>query len=581
VETISALAPKIELVPHPFTARLFEDDGEKVIDEVIAEISSGNFSEGNDELRQLLGMLGLSSLWVFLKLIASFSGPYDELTDHLHVDMANFYQTSMYPGSKASCFIGRGHFKSTLFTHGANTWEIVRNPELHINLICGIDDKAMEFLHYTQETIAENAFFKWVYGNKNDPWGCYVPENTRSQRGWNDSTLTLPNKKRNVMHANITASSSGGATAGSHDDLLKLDDIISDVDLTSERFGGASMQRKANWLKSSIRTLVKSWRESRVFLSATRYGIDDGYEVPIFRNCKKQLGYWEDLTEEYSELPDGEWDIYYRMIKEDGRIIFPEAYTEEGLTKLEKEDPWTFWTQYYNHPFKSVFSELVQYKVHVCEIDYVPGAGYIIHYQLGRATIEVPLADCDVVIAIDPAASEKKKSAKTSRTAVTVLATAADGKRFLIRGFADYCSVTALMDVAFDFATLFRGMYRFLGLEMQGAFKVLGPIFREEQLKRRISLHMRPIKTAGDKDARIRSNLQPLLMSGNLYCVAGFMDKFIGELKLFPDGHLKDILDSLAMGVQESKIPKDRKSIARARERREKRLKDVNPITGM
>ena len=550
--------PSLTITPHP-KAPLFNSaaDAQLIVNQLASEIASGNFNTTTDsEFYRLTRQMGFVNLWAFLTLIAGFDGPYDKLTDHLHVEMANFYQEELKPGSKGACLIGRSHFKSTVYTHGGNTWELLRDPNLSIGLGCGIEDRSLEFLGYTIDTFTDNEFFRWLYPE-------YHITNYTSQVGCNQKMLTLPNKTRNRRQPNIKTLTAGGSTAGIHVDLLKLDDIISDQDLDSERRASASMYRMNNWLKSAIRTLVKEWKESRVFLCGTRYSPDDAYET-LMNNCRTQVGYWSELPDHYTETPDGEWDIYYRMILEDGRIIFPEAFTMAGLKKMEVEDPWTYWTQYFNNPFKSSFQELNQFDVNECTLNYDDGLGYCVSFFNNGEDKVWWLRDCDVIQVADPAASERGMSAKTSRSAYLILVTAPDERRFIIRGKADYVAPSGIFDWFFDGYSAFKNYLRFSGMEMQGPFKVFEPLFRDEQDRRRTWIGFRPIKTAGDKDARIRTNLEPLLRRNLLYCVESFRRDVKSELKVFPDAPKKDVLDALSMAIQESQVP-ERPEVIRKR----------------
>ena len=544
--------PPLLITPHR-AAPLFDgEDAELTLTQIISEISSGNFPTANEEFRQFVRQAGLVNLWFFLKSIASFSGPYQRLTPNLHVDMGNFYQAMMTPGTKAAAFIGRSHYKSTLNTHGANAWEILRNPNLTIALGCRIEARAMEFLHYTQDIFVENELFKWLYGRDTDPMGNFCPDNPRTLQGWNDSSLTLPNKTREKRKPNVIPITAGGSTAGIHVDLLKLDDIIDDKLLDSEHHSGAEMLSMANWLKSSIRTLVMDWKTSRVFLSGTRYAIDDAYQ-PLFENIKARYGYWLGIP--YAEAQGGEWDIYYRMIEEDNEIIFPEAFTLEGLEKLRNEDPWTYWTQYFNNPYLATNTELRGFEAKECHLARQGEELIVMYTTTDGSEVTELLANMSLVQCLDPAATEKGKSAKTSRTAHVVMAMNSNEDVFILRGNADYVSPSEWYDWLFKAKEDFSGYLQRTGIEMKGPFKMLEPLLREEQQRRGKYLGLYPVKTQGDKDARIRTQLEYPLRQDKFYCVPSFTGYFHEELRSFPDSYKKDILDVVSMALMELTPP--------------------------
>jgi hypothetical protein len=275
--------------------------------------------------------------------------------------------------------------------------------------------------------------------------------------------------------------------------------------------------------------------------------VDDAYE-DLFLKCKNQRGYWDELP--YDLNPEGEWDIYYRMLKEKGQIIFPENFTEAGLKQLQEDDPWVYFTQYENNPHAVGTSELSQFTLKECHLEDRQGQIFIhVTTEGGRTTKEVALADCDVVQVGDPAASEKGISARTSRSAHAVMALDPEGNYYIIQGHADYVAVKAIYEWFFGGWASYSRYLRMSGMEMRGPFKVFESLFREEQARRNTYINFRPIKTSGDKDARIRTALEGPLRKGKLYCVPTFRDKVKEELRTFPDGHKKDVLDAISMGI--------------------------------
>jgi len=542
--------PKLERLmvsPHAMAPMFAGRDAQNVLSDVLTLASSGKFSTGNEAIREAFRQAGMVNLWFFLKIVAGYAGPYEKLTPHLHANMTNFYQDSMYPGSKSAGFIGRSHYKSSAWTHGANTWELVRNPDLEIALGSAIYGRSLEFLHQSQETIENNEFFGWLYPE-------WVPENSRTLKGWNDDELTLPNKTRNKRTPNIKPITVGGSTAGIHADLLKLDDIVGDAQLDSQRRATADMARIGNWFRSSVRTLVKDWKTSRVFVAGTRYAADDPYEWPM-TDCKKQVGYWKELPEDYSEKPEGEWDVYYRTIKEDGEIIFPEAFTEEGLTKIMTTDFWTYMTQYVNNPYASETNELSEFRPKTCYVDYDRERGYVISTEWGE---EIPLALCDVVAAIDPAATERGAGARTSRSVLVVWATDPKGRKFVIELRAGFVPITKVLDWMFEVGERYRAYLRTMYLEAQGPFKILVPILRKEEAERKQSLPVRPVPAQGDKVARIRTAWLPILQKGSVYVVEPSWGTIYEELRVFPGGRRMDVLDACEIAERNSWIPPER-----------------------
>ena len=87
---------------------------------------------------------GLVNLWFFLKVIAGAYGAYNELDDDLNLDMCNWRQSDacMAPGARFMALMPRGFRKSTIFSHGANSWMLTRDSEEAIRLVNAIISRA-------------------------------------------------------------------------------------------------------------------------------------------------------------------------------------------------------------------------------------------------------------------------------------------------------------------------------------------------------------------------------------------------------------------------------------------------------
>lgn len=563
--------PTFAISPHP-EAPLFSEasDAASILRDLVDEGSSGRFS-ATEKMRQLFRQAGFVSLWFYLRVIAAYSGPYSELNDSLHLDMANFYQRSDYPGCHAGGFLFRGGFKSSVWTHGGNGWDALRDPDITIGLASNIIDRAYEFLSITERTFDSNELFAWLYPE-------YVPD--KNQKHWNDTEMVLPNRTRHRTEPTIKPFAVGGSTAGIHVQKLKLDDIIGDKQLNSDRGCSADMYRIGNWLQQSLPTLVSSWRSSRVFIVGTRYANDDVYE-PIMASTKAVFGCTEDYPYEVS--PDGAWDIYYRRAIEHGEAVFPEHITKEGLEELARTDWWTYTTQYMNDPRGASINELSSYSPRQCSLEIDPRNNepfiQLVESEYGDQGFEkVYLRDCNVIIAGDPASSESRISSKTSRSALVVLATDYKERRFIVQIQADYVETLSFFDWIFNAKTKFP--MAATRLEAQGPYRMLVKLIQAEERNRHLPLNLLPVTATGDKDARIRTELQPRLERSQVYIVEGFYGLFVSELKGFPTSRKKDILDALSIALKASSIPRSPLDIEEEEERMASRAVYRNKHTG-
>lgn len=534
------------LTPHPLAPLYSAENPALLIEQALGEISNPG---GSEQVREVLRQTGLVSLWFFERFIAGFNGPFTKLNTGLHLDMANFCQKTIEKGSRNAMFLGRKSFKTSVGTTGFIPWAVTRDPETSIGLYHGVEDEAVGFLQVIQRVFDSNEFYAWLYPE-------HHVMNPRTQPSWNSHEMLVPSRKRFQKEPTVEVGSLGGSSQGRHYERLHLDDVVGEGDLDANRASAVEMTRKRAWFRSNQHALIKD-RESVIFVEGTRYAIDDVYE-DIMRDVGEAHGYWKEIP--YTPKADGTWRVYYRQFLENGESIFPESMTTDELIKLQKTDPWTFSVWMQNNPITSGMSELIEYPLKTCGVDK-DDSGWFVTLGPTDKRERIDLADMDVVQAGDPAATEKYVSARTSRSAHVVYARDWLDRRFIISLHADYVPITTFFNWMFDDFVRFKGLIRSTIPEQQGAFKLLGPLLREEQNKRQLWLHLMEKTKTGDKDAVIRSTLTPILNKGLLYVAAPFMNMVEEEKNGFPLATKKDILDAICIAEEASLRPRSPEEI--------------------
>ena len=526
--------PKLEIAPHPLAPTFAqESDPVLVLTQLATELSSSN-PQITEHIQQLLREAGFVSLWFYLKFICGFAGPYDKLNTDLHVDMCNYRQQMLIPGTKGAMLLPRSSLKSTICSHGANSWELLRNPDLRVGCVSEIYDRALSFVQQTISNFEQNELHQALY-----------PEYRKENRA-NDE-LVLANRTKRSVEPSLKPITGGGATAGIHVDLFNADDIVGETMLNSERASTADMYRMTNWFHSNLRTLVVSWAESRVVVVGTRYAIDDPYEE-IMQHAYEHLGYWDEV--DYDVDPQGEWSVYYRPAIQNDDSIYPEAFTVESLRAQAEVNPWLIQTQYMNNPMAAGVADFANYDVGLCELLWSDADET---FEVRFEDEKWLLTDCDVVVGADPAGGGTKATARASKSTMAVLIRTPSDRRAILDIEAGFVEPTKLFDWLENAQKKYDDLLRATYVEAQAGFKAMVKLFRTEANRRNI----RPplgIPALGDKHTTIRNILQPLLARRKLYATQTARAKLMPELKVFPGGRC-DILDAVKIAEHKSHRP--------------------------
>ena len=208
-----------------------------------------------------------------------------------------------------------------------------------------------------------------------------------------------------------------------------------------------------------------------------------------------------------------------------------------------------------NNAHSDELSEFSQYQVKEATIDYSPQVGYTITRHKDGRPFTKPLADFEVTFAIDPAASERRTSAQTSRTAMVISARDSDDSRIFIDGAVGYFDPTQVYDHIFRLYSKYKSYIRATTFESGGPFRVMYNTLIEEQSKRGIFIGLRKVTPLPDKNGKIRNYFQPLLDRNQIYACEPIKQYVVDELRVFPGGNLKDTLDACELTDRYSQRP--------------------------
>lgn len=165
-----------------------------------------------------------------------------------------------------------------------------------------------------------------------------------------------------------------------------------------------------------------------------------------------------------------------------------------------------------------------------------------------------PFSDLAVVAFVDPAGGKRQTQAirgTRARSAIVVLAQDPQERIFVLDAWADRCSTEALIERIFETDATWHPQT--FGIEADGQQSLFADSVSLAARWQGRSLPVAAVKhsTVVDKDWRIRTALQPVIADGRLFIpdTPAFAD-LRAEVRTFPMGRLKDLVDALASAIQ-------------------------------
>ena len=257
----------------------------------------------------------------------------------------------------------------------------------------------------------------------------------------------------------------------------------------------------------------------------------------------------------------------------------------QGFEEMLENDFWQYQTQYMNDPTNSGLSEFNTLDVKSARL-YKDKEGI---YWIQREGIlnydeehdKLKLSDCDVVMGIDPAFTDKGISAKTSRTAIMLWAMDSEENCYLIRSKVGHFGIIDTFDHIATMTKEFEGYVRKCILESNAAQKALKPLLQNHLIEKDLYLAIDPIPVASDKDVRIRSDVGRILMKGTCWVCKGAGLEFTEEKNIFPQSPFKkDALDASQKAITALVKPWSKTEYEEYDEQEEEIEMNVSEITG-
>jgi hypothetical protein len=453
----------------------------------------------------------------------------------------------------------RGFRKSTIFSHGANTWMLTRNSNEKIRVVNAVISRAEGFKYVTQKTIDANPLYAALYGSNGWPYPSRVP--IPNSKEWNAETMVMPNRQRVALEPSIKAAGVTGSGEGDHHTHLNIDDPIGLDAVDWQHQSTVLMENAKKWMSTNLNALLDAPRENTIGVVGTRYSNDDCYEK-FASNAKEVVG---TMDEAISPMPGGRWSIYYRLVQEEGMMLAPEIIDEKELAQM---DPWTAATQYWNQPQKSGINEFMKYVIKPCRLfnDHNTGL-FLISYRddLSDSVRTLNVASLTGVISTDAASKDKNINALTSRTSVAVWFMDDESRAFRVWNRVGYMPMDKCFDAIFEAWALFPGLIQATLFEVNAMQKGLYQLLVKEQETRKTWLSLTEATAKGDKVARIRFVDGWYFAQGLIYATPEAVVELQQEKDAFPSKRL-DVLDETEKALSWLRRPPNAEEIELAEE---------------
>ena len=477
----------------------------------------------SERARQLMADRGRHDLFYLTTVILA----YDKLTIPCHGPICSFHDTCelmrrlfLYP---------RTHFKSTIITISGSIQDVVKDCNVTMLLAAATAENAQRFLEEIKQHFMNNDVFRWLYPE-------FVWDSAKIAPRWNKQEMEVP-RETFVREPTIDTLGARGEVISRHYQKIKLDDIIGEKEYKSE----GEMRATCEWLGGVESLLVPPFHQRQIDIVGTRWKPDDAYayaefiygggrEAPI-----KRLG--PHVHKKGSRL-----GILSREVREGGKPIFPEMFSEQQLAELQRADPERFAAQYMNNPYASGLAAF--------ETGWLKYYNYV-EGGLNRIKLEdvdkpVRIDRLPTFILCDPSLGETKRSDRTAIHVIAILL-AEHPRLIMLESFIQRIPPNLIIEKLFEFYKKYMWT-RAVSLETVAFQKALKYWIEQLQIERGLVLPIHEFqggRTQGAKVARIKG-LQPICRAGQLYISQGFGD-FIDEYQAWhPTAKHDDGLDCLS-----------------------------------
>lgn len=450
----------------------------------------------------LLKKRSFEDLYIFSKYVCQHSlleeKPHREITEQLtkDPDIIEWFgksreERAKSPVIKKLLMVPRGCFKSTIASVALPLWASWHNPDLRIMIDSESMGTSKKFLA-EQQGILESAFFKTIVS---DNEGNFLLEADKDRAGGlTEKTIIWKRRTIPAKEASIFCAGADTATTGLHPDIIIMDDLVSERNVTTPE--------QIEKVKQHYRLAFSLLEPGGILiLIGTRYHMNDLYN---------------------DVLSDLSYSTYYKpAILDDGSYFFPTRLNQERLDDLRRtQGSYIFSSQYMLTPLNND--------------DAIFKDEWFKEYE----EKDLKGKRLNTFLTIDPAISQKETA---DYTAMTVSSIDPEGNIYIRKYKEARLTPQEILDMAFELSDEYDLMK--IGIESVAYQKSLIFFMRQQMRTRHKMLGIVELKADRDKVRRAHG-LQPYLENG-MFFIKKEMTRLKQQMLEFPFSKNDDLVDTV------------------------------------
>ena len=450
----------------------------------------------------ILKQRSFNDLYFFSKYVCGHSlleeKPHREITDQLtkDPDIIEWFgktreERARGPLVKKLLMVPRGCFKSTIASVAFPLWAAWHNQDLRIMIDSESMGTSKKFLA-EQQGIIELPLFKTIVSD--DKGDFVLQPDTDRAGGWTEKTIIWKNRTIPAKEASIFCAGADTATTGLHPDIIIMDDMVSERNVTTKE----QIEKVKQHYKLAFSLLEPG---GLLIIIGTRYHMNDLYN---------------------DVLQDLSYNTYYKpAILDDGSYFFPTRLGDARLQELRRtQGAYIFSSQYMLTPVNIDDAIFKDEWLNTYTEDDLRGK------------------KLNTFLTIDPAISKKETA---DYTAMAVVSVDSEGNMYVREIVQQRYTPQELLDQAFALSDKYDLMK--VGIEAVAFQKSLIFFMRQQMRHQKKMLSIIELKADRDKVRRAHA-FQPYMENG-MFFIKDSMRELRTQMLEFPYGKHDDMVDAI------------------------------------